>query len=281
MNERTEYKHMARKLLNGLELAGFIKQRQAKQVRMLRQAHGILPRLAIVKAANASEVIETYVRMKQAYGHDILVDVDVYSCAHEDLAGTITRLNDDALVQAIVVQLPLENSDDTEQIVSLVSPEKDVDGLGPNAEFISATAEAVDWLLSGYSIDLIDKKITLLGRGKLVGGPLEKLWRTRGLDVTVLDKSSETIDEALLASDVIVTATGQANILTDNNVPQGAVVVDAGTATEGGVIVGDADPALQVRRDLVITPPKGGVGPLTVALMFDHVIRACLSRVEK
>lgn len=272
---------MARKLLNGQELAGFIKQRQAKQVRMLRQAHGIFPRLAIVKAANSSEVINTYVRMKQAYGRDILIDVDVYSCAHEELDDTIRRLNADDNVQAIVVQLPLEHPDDTERVVGLVDPSKDVDGLGENAAFISATAEAVDWLLSGYSIDLSDKKITLLGRGKLVGGPLEQLWRSRGLDITVLDRSSVNIDEVLAASDVIVSATGQANILHDGNVPQGAIVVDAGTAAEDGVILGDSDPRLQARRDLIITPPKGGVGPLTVALMFDHVIRACLAKIPE
>lgn len=270
---------MARKLLNGQELAGFIKQRQAKQVRMLRQAHAIFPRLAIVKASNATEVINTYVRMKQAYGRDVLVDVDVYDCEQTELAGTIARLNADESVQAIVVQLPLENPEQTQEIVDGISPQKDVDGLGANAEFISATAEAVDWLLSGYSVELKGKKITLLGHGKLVGGPLEKLWNSQGLDVTVLERSSDNIDETLLASDIIVSATGQAGVLNDSNVPQNAVVVDAGTASEDGVVVGDTDPRLQARRDLVITPPKGGVGPLTVSLMFDHVIRACLAQI--
>ncbi len=120
-----------------------------------------------------------------------------------------------------------------------------------------------------------------MGHGKLVGAPLEKLWRAQGYDVTVLDRGSADIDETLLASDVIVSATGQASILHDDNVPQNAIVVDAGTAAEDGVLVGDSDPRLQARRDLIITPPKGGVGPLTVSLMFDHVIRACLERIEK
>jgi methylenetetrahydrofolate dehydrogenase (NADP+) / methenyltetrahydrofolate cyclohydrolase len=270
---------MARKLLNGQELAGFIKQRQAKQVRMLRQAHGILPRLAIIKANTSTEVINTYVRMKQAYGSDILVDVDVYDCEHDELKQTIARLNSDDTVQAIVVQLPLQKPEQTQEIVDAIAPEKDVDGLGVNAEFISATAEAVDWLLSGYSVDLKGKKITLLGRGKLVGGPLEKLWKDQGLDVTVLERFSENIDETLLESDIIVSATGQAGVLHDSNVPHNAVVVDAGTSAEDGVVVGDTDPRLQARQDLVITPPKGGVGPLTVSLMFDHVIRACLAKI--
>lgn len=271
---------MARKLLNGTELVGFIKQRQAKQVRMLRQAHDIFPKLVILQTTGASDVINTYVRMKQAYGKDILVDVEARSCDQKELASQIHEANTDESVHAIVVQLPLDDPSETESIVSEIAPEKDVDGLGPDAKYISATAEAIDWLISGYSIELSGKKITLLGRGKLVGAPLEKLWRDHGYDVTVLDRGSENIDETLRASDVIVSATGQAAILHESNVPNGAIVVDAGTAAEDGVLVGDADPRLQARRDLIITPPKGGVGPLTVSLMFDHVIRACLARIE-
>ncbi len=271
---------MARKLLNGTELAGFIKQRQAKQVRMLRQAHHILPRLVILKTVGASEVINTYVRMKERYGADILIDVDVVTCEQADLLAEIEKANADSGVQGIVVQLPLDDPSQTEQVVGTIAPEKDVDGLGQKAVYISATAEAIDWLLSGYSVDLTGKKIALLGRGKLVGAPLEKLWAGQGYDVTVLDRSSENIDETLRASDVIVSATGVANILHDENVPQGAVVVDAGTAAEDGVLVGDSDARLQARRDITITPPKGGVGPLTVSLMFDHVIRACLTQIE-
>lgn len=272
---------MARKLLNGTELAGFIKQRQAKQVRMLRQAHRIVPRLVIIKSSAASEVINTYVRMKRAYGADILVEVDVVACGQEDMGDAIERANTDESVHAIVVQLPLDEPEQTDEIVNHINPEKDVDGLGQGAKFISATAEAIDWLIAGYSIELSDKKIAILGRGKLVGSPLGKLWVDRGYDVTVLDKKTLDIDSALLASKLIVSATGQAGILHDGNVPQNAIVIDAGTAAENGVLMGDADPRLQARRDLVITPPKGGVGPLTVSLMFDHVIRACLARIEK
>ncbi len=124
---------MARKLLNGTELAGFIKQRQAKQVRMLRQAHGILPKLVIIKTAGASEVINTYVRMKQVYGADILVDVDIRSCEQADVAAEISRANADDSVQGIVVQLPLDDPSQTDELVNTIAPEKDVDGLGQGA----------------------------------------------------------------------------------------------------------------------------------------------------
>lgn len=272
---------MARKLLNGTELAGFVKQRQAKQVRMLRQAHGIVPKLVIIMSEQAPPVITTYVRMKQQYGADILVETEVVACAQADMPAAIARANADDSVQGIIVQLPLEDTSQTEAIVDLIAPDKDVDGLGKDAAFISATAEAVDWLLAGYSVPLEGKHITLLGNGKLVGRPLAALWREAGHKVTVLDRSSENPDEVLLASDIIVSATGQPRILHEGNVPQGAIVVDAGTVSEDGQIVGDAAPELQVRRDLIITPPKGGVGPLTVVLLFDHVIQACLRRIDR
>ena len=272
---------MAKKLLNGSELAGFIKGRQAKQVRMLRQAHKIVPKLLIIQSENASDVISTYVRMKQRYAADILVETEVISLAQSDMADAIKQANQDDSVHGIVLQLPLEDPSHTEEIVNLIAPEKDVDGLGESAHYISATAEAIDWLLSGYGVDLTGKHIALLGRGKLVGRPLEKLWTSRGLDVTVLNKSSGDIQKALATSQVIVSATGQARILNSDNVPQGAIVVDAGTVSEDGKIVGDSAEELQVRRDLIITPPKGGVGPLTIVLMFDHVLQVALKQIRK
>ncbi len=270
---------MAKKLLNGSELAGFIKQRQAKQVRTLRQAHKIIPKLVIIQGENASSVITTYVRMKQSYADDILIETEVVSLPQGDMAAYIKQANQDDSVHGIVLQLPIDEPAETEAIVNLIAPEKDVDGLGERANYVSATAEAIDWLLSGYGVDLVGKQIALLGRGKLVGRPLEKLWKNRGYAVTVLDRSSQDVDATLAGSQVIVSATGTARILNSDNVPQGAVVVDAGTVSEDGKIVGDTAPELQVRRDLIITPVKGGVGPLTIVLMFDHVIQAALRRI--
>lgn len=271
---------MAKKLLNGKELAGFIKQRQAKQVRMLRQAHKIIPKLVIIQGEKASDVISTYVRMKQRYASDILIETEVVSMPQTELPAYIDKANRDSTVHGIVLQLPLDEPSQTESIVNLIAPEKDVDGLGERAHFISATAEAIDWLLSGYGVELAGKKISLLGRGKLVGRPLEKLWKARGYNLKVLDRSSTDIDATLADSQVIVSATGVARILNNQNVPHGITVVDAGTVSEDGKIVGDAADELQVRRDLTITPPKGGVGPLTIVLMFDHVIQAALSQIS-
>lgn len=269
------------KVLNGAELASFIKVRQAKQVRRLRQADGVQPRLAIVMTEQPDPVIETYVRLKQAYGDDIGVEVDVKRYADRDMAAAIAELNEDDTVHAIVVQLPLADTTMTDDVINSVAGRKDVDGLGQQADYISATAEAIDWLLAGYGIDLTGKRIVLVGRGKLVGGPLEQLWVQRGLDVAVLERDSTDAQRTLRQADVIVSAAGQAGLITSDVVSPGAVVVDAGTVSEDGRIVGDIADDVRDRRDLILTPAKGGVGPLTVAMMFDHVIRAANTLVEQ
>lgn len=262
------------KLLNGSELVGYIKERQARQVRALRQASHIQPRLVIVKSTSASPVIDAYIRMKLRYSDDILIETVVETLAEADMPAVIARLNVDSQVHGIIVQLPLADPTLTEQIVNLVAPEKDVDGLNAQTKFDSATATAINWLLAGHAVDLAGKKIAVVGNGRLVGAPLARMWRESGYDVTVLDSTHPDISGVLRASNVIVSATGVPRLVTTDMIPIGAVVIDAGTASEGGVIVGDIDPAVRARDDVKITPEKGGVGPLTIASLFDNVIRA-------
>ncbi len=266
---------MAR-VLNGGEIADFIKERQIKQVRNLRQEHHIAPKLVIIKSDNSNQAIDSYVRMKQRYAEDMLIDVDVISIAQDQMRDAIERANADDAVHGIIIQLPLDDPAQTDELCGLIAPQKDVDGLGSGEVFTGATAEAIDWLLAGYNVELVGRRIALLGHGRLVGEPLAKLWIERGLNVTVLDEDSTDIGNTLIHSDVIVTATGVPRILTSDRVPVDAVVVDAGTASENGVLVGDVAPDVRERKDLTITPEKGGVGPLTIAVLFDHVIQAAL-----
>lgn len=268
------------KVLNGLELAGYIKERQARQVRALRQADGVVPKLAIIKTTN-DPVIATYVRMKQSYAEDILVETVVHHVASDELFATIRLLNDDASIHGIIIQLPLEDESQTEEAVNAVASSKDVDGLGQGAEFIPATPMAIDWLLAGYNVTLKDKKIALVGNGRLVGAPLAKLWRGARHDVEVYDRSTEAIAEKLRQADIIVSAAGVPGLITTDLVKEKAVVVDAATSAEHGKIVGDVSDELQTRDDLTITPTKGGVGPLTVCALFDNVIRSARLVAEK
>jgi methylenetetrahydrofolate dehydrogenase (NADP+)/methenyltetrahydrofolate cyclohydrolase len=260
------------KSLNGRELADFVKERQARQVRALRQAEHIVPKLAIVQASD-SPVVDTYVRMKQQYGEDILVEVERFRPADEDVLSTIASLNKDTSIHGIIVQLPLNDVSQTQEAIDLVAPEKDVDGLGINAQLVPATAMAIDWLLTGYNVDL-SGRIAIIGEGRLVGAPLAKLWRGAGKNVTTFNQKSDTMKAYLREMDVIVTAAGVPRLLKSEDVKTGAVVIDAATSAEHGKIVGDVSDELYERSDISITPKKGGVGPLTVAALFDNVIRA-------
>jgi methylenetetrahydrofolate dehydrogenase (NADP+)/methenyltetrahydrofolate cyclohydrolase len=261
------------KILDGRELAGFIEERQARQVRALRQASNIFPKLAIVQTID-NPVIDTYVNLKRSYGEDVLVDVDVHKVDQTELMATIEALNKDESVHGIIIQLPLADEAQTDEAVNAVAPEKDVDGLGENAIHTPATAMAIDWLLAGYNVELKGKRIAIVGNGRLVGAPLSKLWMSAGLDVTVYDDSTDDLNSGLRGSGIVVTATGVPGVVNSSMLQPGAVVVDAGTAAEHGKIVGDLAADVREREDLTITPEKGGVGPLTVTALFDNVIQA-------
>lgn len=266
------------KLLNGAELAEYIKERQARQVRNLQQEHHIQPKLAIVQTAN-DEVINTYVRMKQRYGNDILIDVDIHTPASSNLLETITSLNSDETVHGIIVQLPLGDPSLTDDALTAVAPEKDVDGLGNSNTFTPATAMAIDWLLNGYNIELKGKSIAIVGNGRLVGAPLAKLWQSAGYQITVFDEHSKDMAKCLKKHSIIVSAAGVPGLITSAVVPHGAVVVDAATSSEHGKLLGDVAEDVRMRNDITITPDKGGVGPLTVSALFDNVIRAARARI--
>ena len=175
---------------------------------------------------------------------------------------------EDDTVTGIIVQLPLAECD--MKILDLIPLKKDVDGL--RGETDTATAMAIHWLLTSYGVELPEKKIAIVGRGKLVGAPLERMWRESNYDVTVFAKGSN-LDE-LVNYDVVVTATGVPGLIKSRMLKLGAVVVDAGTASEGGVIKGDLDDEARERDDLTLTPKIGGVGPLTVTMLFEHVLQA-------
>ena len=264
---------MTMRELNGSELAGFIKERQAKQVRALRQAWHINPRLAIVTDVE-NPVIEMYMRLKQRYGADILIDVEIHRVPAGGALEVIQELNNRDDVQGIILQLPISNSDQTEELLESIREDKDVDGLRKRAIFQAATPTAISWLLAGYGVDLKNKKVAIVGRGRLVGAPLEKMWLKSGVDVTVFEKGDDL--SQLINYDIIVSATGVPGLIKSQMIKPKAVVIDAGTASENGKIIGDVSEEVRQRNDVIITPKKGGVGPLTVSALFDNVITACL-----
>lgn len=258
------------KSLNGRELAGFIKERQARQVTALKNK----PHLLIIRDSD-NPVITKYVNLKIKYGEDIGVKVtDYLAKSTDDIKERILKANDDPSINGIILQLPILEKDKTDRLTSLISPEKDVDGLSGHGKYDSATATAILWLLAGYDVKLDNAKIAVVGRGKLVGAPLFKMLSDSGYSVDLFHRGSDLAQ--LKNYDIIVTATGVPGLITNEMVRPGATIVDAGTASENGVLKGDVSDEVRNRTDLTaITPPLGGVGPLTVTCLFEHVTQAC------
>ncbi len=264
------------KLLKGRELAGFIKQRQAKEVRRLKQSEGISPKLAIVQTLD-SPIINTYVGLKKRYGSDIGIEVEIHHPPAAEAVNLIDSLNNNPAIHGIIVQLPLNEPVHTERVVNSVAPEKDVDGLANQSQFNPATPTAIIWLLSGYNIELSGKKVVVIGTGPLVGAPLAKQLRSSGIEPIIADSKTENLKTLTLEADVIISAAGRPGLITADMLKKNAVIIDAGTAVADGKTIGDVDPSVLEREDLTATPAKGGVGPLTVSSLFENVLQAARS----
>ncbi|MBQ6393632.1 bifunctional 5,10-methylenetetrahydrofolate dehydrogenase/5,10-methenyltetrahydrofolate cyclohydrolase [Candidatus Saccharibacteria bacterium] len=272
------------KILNGRELADFVKARQARVVKGAKNK----PCLLIIRDSN-NPVITKYVNLKIKYGEDIGVKVIDRKIEDIDaIKSAILEANKDKKISGIIIQLPLKDISKTDEVISLIAPEKDVDGLAQTVKkaqtsptqaskiagsprFVSATATAITWLLSGYDIDFEGKKIAIVGRGRLVGAPLAKILAKYNPDVFGHDSDLTKLKQY----DIIITATGVPHLILNTMVKPGAVIVDAGTASEDNALVGDVDDEVRNRKDLkAITPKSGGVGPLTIAVLFENVITA-------
>lgn len=261
------------KSLNGKELAEFIKERQAHDVRSLRQAHGVVPKLAIIRT-NPDPVVDSYMKIKQGYGEDILVEVAVHTISQAKALSVIRKLNEDDTVHGIIVQIPLPDPSQTDEILNAVAAHKDVDGLGEETAFDAPTPMAINWLLAGYNVELRGKRIVIVGHGRLVGRPLAKMLQNSGYNVEVADKQTENLADVVGAAEVLICATGVPGIITAAMVRPDVVIVDAGVATDSNGLVGDVAADVRELPNITITPEKGGVGPLTVCALFENVIRA-------
>ncbi len=257
---------------------------------------GRQPKLVIVRDSE-DPVITKYVGLKQKFGTEIGAEVEDFLAA--DLAAARQRIlaaNEDRAVDGVILQLPIRKKERTEEMCGLIAAGKDVDGLrgsgdvgslddsndwgnsdggilGERGGLVPATVKAILDLLQYYDIELAGKRIAVVGRGKLVGGPLMRVLRARDLDAEMFHRGSDL--GRLREFEIIITATGVPGLIASEYVAAGTVLVDAGTASEKGVIKGDLAPELYERTDLAaITPRIGGVGPATVAGLFENLLTA-------
>lgn len=254
------------KLLDGRDIAEFIQQRHAQVVAGLSRR----PRLAIIRSA-ANEAGDRYLKMKRQYGQEIGVEADLYVETADSILGRIKELNADPAVTGIIIQLPLGGRDLTDEALAAVDPAKDVDGLGPNSPFEAATPKAALWLLAAHNVD-VRGRIVIVGQGRLVGKPLADRLEASGHEVVRADIHTADLAAETRRADMIFTGTGRPGLIKPDMVKPGTVVVDTGAPSA------ELDPALFQRDDLTITPNPGGIGPMTVASLFDNLLIAAQQR---
>lgn len=205
----------------------------------------------------------------------------------EELILEIEKINKIENMCGIIVQLPLPPSLDTKKILDAIHSTLDVDCLGDQLSekfyngdlFLSPpTALACMKLLESLEIDLENKKILVIGEGKLVGRPFANILKTKGYTFDIINSKSDNKEALTKEADIIVTGVGKGSLINGDMVKDGVIIIDAGTSEEDSVLVGDVDFESVSPKASFITPVPGGVGPVTVAMLFSNVLKVAYNK---
>lgn len=226
------------------------------------------PGLALIWVGNDPQTA-TFVRVKQRTAKQLGCQFFLHhfdAIDQRQLTAVIASLNRRSDVHGIVVQLPLPKSIDTDSIIDTIAPKKDIDGLRPGSAYAAPTALGIVTLLQENSVNLRLLKTAIIGAGRLVGGPLAKIFTAQGWSFLQIDRKAEERSADIRQADVIIAATGIKHLLLPEMVHDKSIVVDG-----SGI---DVD--LEKIEPLVakITPARGAVGPLTVHYLFENLLRA-------
>jgi methylenetetrahydrofolate dehydrogenase (NADP+) / methenyltetrahydrofolate cyclohydrolase len=232
------------------------------------------PSLGIVLVGD-DPASEKFVSLKQKFGEAIGVDIWIKilpeSASIDSVIASIGRLETDG----VVVQLPLPEHIDEKEVLLSIPKETDVDMLN-GGDFVAPVAGAVFEILDRHGVQLENKKIVIVGNGKLVGLPTKDMFIHKGFSpsLVTLETSEEDKLKLLSEADIIVTGAGDPHFIKRDMVKKGVVIIDAGTSKKSGKLEGDACPSCEWKASLM-TPVPGGVGPITIAILFRNLIQKC------
>ncbi len=241
-------------------------------------------RLAVILVGE-NAVIEKFVEKKKKIGEHIGIDVRVYhfpeSISATELRKRIAEIVHEEKNSGVIIQLPLPPHIEKQSILNAVVPEKDVDVLSARAvgnfsvgksRIAPTVVGAIQELFREYKIDVKGKTVAILGAGALVGKPVATWILRESSVVTVITEETPNPEEILQKADIIISGIGKPGYITGDMVKEGVVVVDAGTSESEGKIRGDVDFDSVSKKASYITPVPGGVGPLTVAMIFKNLL---------
>ena len=242
------------------------------------------PALAVILANdNVSSKIYVSNKEKQslALGYKSSVYIFDKSVTQGQLIKLIHELNEDEQINGILVQLPLFDHLDANQIIELINPKKDVDGFHPiNVGKLNCglkpyatccTPKGIIKLLKAYNIELEGKNAVVIGRSNIVGKPIATLLTNENATVTLAHSKTKDLKSITKNADIIVSATGIPKLIKADMVKKGAVVIDVGITRQlNKTLVGDVDFEKVQKKASYITPVPGGVGPMTIACLMEN-----------
>ncbi|OLC86290.1 MAG: bifunctional 5,10-methylene-tetrahydrofolate dehydrogenase/5,10-methylene-tetrahydrofolate cyclohydrolase [Thaumarchaeota archaeon 13_1_40CM_3_50_5] len=278
---------MVARIIDGKVVSADVKARVKKAVDELKES-GVQPCLATVLVGDDS-ASATYVSSKQNDAKEVGIVTRDHRLAatfkQNELLELVQLLNKDYKVHGILVQLPLPNHIDELEIITALSPLKDVDGLTPyNAGMLQSgmgllkpcTPSGIMELLNYYNIDVAGMDAVVVNRSNLVGKPLSLLLLQKNATVTICHSKTRNLNEKLYNADLVVTAVGnrQRFTLMGDMIKEGAIVIDVGTARLNNKLVGDADFESVKQKASWVTPVPGGVGLMTRAMLLKNTVTA-------
>jgi methylenetetrahydrofolate dehydrogenase (NADP+) / methenyltetrahydrofolate cyclohydrolase len=273
--------------MDGKALAAEVKARLLQEAAMMKGA-GVHPKLATILVGDDAPS-RVYLAGKHRAAGEVGLGLETHhlpgTSRAEDVAALLRRLSADETVNGVLLQLPLPSHLDAREMIELISPEKDVDGLTTvnmgklfynRGVLVPCTPKGVMELLRHYKVQLSGARCTIINRSPLVGRPLAHLLLAADATVTVCHSKSADLPSLTRQADVLVTAVGRRPefTLTRDMVKEGAVVVDVAMNRVHGKLVGDAEFEEVSKTVSLITPVPGGVGPMTVAMLLENTLVA-------
>ena len=273
-------------IIDGKELAKKIRANLKIECEELKNKQ-INPKLAVIMVGDdpASKV---YVRNKSKVCEEVGIEYKEYllssNTKQKELIELIEKLNQDKTINGILLQSPIPANLDINEAFRTISPQKDVDGFNPvnvgklvlnQDTFVSCTPYGIMKMFEKYNIDLTGKNVVILGRSNIVGKPLMHCCLNKNATVTVCHSKTQNLAQKAKEADILISAIGKSQFVTVDMVKENAVVIDVGiNRLENGKITGDVDFENVKEKASYITPVPGGVGPMTIAMLMNNVIKA-------
>ena len=242
-------------------------------------------KLAIIQVGD-NEASNVYVKNKEKYCNMVGIKTDIYKLSsdtkEEELINLIDKLNKIKEVTGIILQSPVPKHIDYDKCSKTILSSKDVDGftkeniykLYMNEDTIMpATVKGIIVLLKKYNINIDGSNVVIIGRGNIVGKPLSLALTNENATVSLLHSHTKDITKYTKEADIIISACGTPNIITSDMIKDNSVVIDVGVNRINGKIVGDVDFESVSKKASYITPNPGGVGPMTIAMIIDNLIK--------